>query len=89
MTQDRDGEAWTFSDVGDFVAYRRAKAWLEGQGYSVGRMQAHAPSGVLRGDYDIQKWRNLRPHERAALDGTVTGNFRHGPVVVRLAREGR
>lgn len=42
-----------------FWAYREAIRRLEQAGFSVGRMQAHAPMGLLFGNFDIQKWRNL------------------------------
>jgi hypothetical protein len=86
-TSGASGFVATFGQAGDFAAYRAAEAWLAGFGYSVGRMQRGAPCGILRGDYDIQKWRNLSNAERRALDGTLSGNFRNGPVLVQL-REG-
>ena len=49
---------------------------LEGAGFSVGRLQASSPRGVMFGDFDIQKWRNLRPADRDGLDGHLC---RHGP----------
>ena len=74
----------TFTDEGTHRAFNAARIWLETRGFSVGRMQAHQPCGILFGDYDIQKWRNLNTAERTALDGVLTGNFRDGPVVARL-----
>lgn len=48
-------------------------------------VQAHAPRGLLFGDHDIQKWRNLTLRQRGELDGTMLAeSFRHGPVTVRL-----
>jgi hypothetical protein len=49
---------------------------LEGAGFSVGRLQASSPRGVMFGDFDIQKWRNLRPGDKESLDGHLC---RHGP----------
>lgn len=49
-----------------------AIAWLEPLGFSVGRLQGPAPRGILFGNYDIQKWRNLRPADVDALHGTLT-----------------
>ncbi|MGB3644602.1 MAG: hypothetical protein WBA15_08995 [Mesorhizobium sp.] len=74
----------TFSDPGDFVAESRAVAQLEECGFSVGRRQRGAPRGILFGCYDIQKWRNLNEGHRAALHGIMTGDMRHGPVVVEI-----
>lgn len=76
-----------FTEAGDFAACRAAERWCRERGISVGRMQGPAPRGLLFGDhYDIQKWRNLRPDERAALDGVMTGSMRAGPVYVELYR---
>lgn len=68
-----------------FAAVKAAERWLEERGYSVGIMQAHGPRGILKGDYDIQKWRNLRPRERSVLDGQMVGG-RGGPVMVTIWR---
>jgi hypothetical protein len=73
-----------FHDDEEFGASRKAISFLESRGFSVGRNQAHAPRGILFGAYDIQKWRNLRPHEREALHGEVTGDMRNGPVTIQL-----
>lgn len=74
----------TFSDIGDFAAMRRAERFLEDAGFSVGHAQRGAPRGILYGDYDIQKWRNLNERHRAALHGVMTGDMRNGPVTVAL-----
>lgn len=50
---------------------------LEAAGFSVGRLQASSPRGVMFGDFDIQKWRNLRPGDKESLDGHLC---RHGPA---------
>lgn len=68
-----------------FSATRQAEAWLTAAGYSYGRMQGHDPRGILKGrEWDIQKWRNLGPKERSALDGMMTGDPRNGPVFVTI-----
>ena len=73
-----------FEQWGDFAANDAAERWLSERGYSVGRMQRGAPRGVLYGDHDIQKWRNLSKPDRLALDGHLIGNFRDGPIVLRI-----
>lgn len=74
-----------FADpVNDFGAMHKAMDWCREHGISVGRMQAGAPRGLLYGDFDIQKWRNLRPVDIAALDGRMVGDMRHGPVTIRV-----
>lgn len=40
--------------------------------------------GLLYGDWAIAKWRNLSPAERKQLDGRMEGDFRHGPVTIRI-----
>lgn len=72
------------SDGTDFSAMRDAEKWCEDNGISVGRMQAGCPRGLLRGDFDIAKWRNLDKWDILQLDGTMKGDMRHGPVVVEL-----
>ncbi|MBN9078550.1 MAG: hypothetical protein BGN87_00295 [Rhizobiales bacterium 65-79] len=74
----------TFSDAGDFAAERRAVAFLEERGFSVGRMQHREPRGILLGNFDIQKWHNLSAADRAGLHGVMTGDMRNGPVVVEM-----
>lgn len=73
-----------FAQAGEFQAYHAACRWLEARGISHGRMQGPAPIGLLAGECDIAKWRNLSPSERECLDGLMTGDFRSGPVLVRL-----
>lgn len=74
----------TFSGGDVFDALRAAEAWCAARGISVGRTDGRNPSGLLYGDFDIQKWHNLRAKERAALDGLLTGDKRHGPVTVSI-----
>lgn len=73
-----------FNEVGTFQANYAAEAWCEKHGISVGRSQGMEPRGLLFGDFDIAKWRNLNAVERSALHGTMTGDGRNGPVTVTL-----
>ena len=77
---DREDEA--------FAAFRKAQLHCTGLGFSVGSMQGPDPIGIVRGDYDVQKWRNLTRADRARLDGVITGDKRHGPVVVEVYERG-
>ena len=69
-------------------ASNRALAWCGYHNMSVGRMQRDDPRGILFGDYDIQKWRNLSPATRRGLhgifkrmpDGSVQITIRAAPV---------
>lgn len=74
----------TFDQAGDFKASAAAEAWCAERGISVGRIQHGMPRGLMRGDYDIQKWSNLNMAERSALHGQMTGDMRNGPVYVRI-----
>lgn len=74
-----------FADEGDFEAVHAAEAFLSSAGFSVGRMERGSPRGVMFGDYDIQKWRNLDAQDRAELHGEMlapTGSSRNGPIKV-------
>lgn len=75
-----------FDKTGDFEAFREAENYLKKNGYSWGSMQRDDPIGIMKGDYDISKWRNLSSKERNALDGTITGDKRNGPVTVEIYR---
>lgn len=59
-----------------FPTDEAAVSALEAAGFSVGRLQGGAPRGIMFGDFDIQKWRNLRPADKDSLDGHLC---RHGP----------
>jgi len=77
-----------FNQTGTFQAMYAAKAWCSANGISVGQSCATGPSGLLFGNFDwIAKWRNLTPKERADLHGTMSGDFREGPVVITLKDE--
>lgn len=71
-----------FSEAGDFRAMCAAEAWCDSRGISVGACQRGAARGLMYGDHDIAKWRNLDQSDRDALDGVMTGDMRHGPVRV-------
>jgi len=73
-----------FASTQDFKAAKDAEEWCRLKGISVGRMQGRDPRGLLWGDFDIQKWRNLSPNERASVDGLMTGDMRKGPVRVEI-----
>lgn len=69
-----------FTAEGDFAALREAEDYLAKRGFSVGRRQRGAPCGVMFGEFEIQKWRNLSLEDRDALHGELLGPFREGPV---------
>lgn len=67
-----------------FEACQAAETWCRERGISVGMMERDQPRGLLHEDCVIAKWHNLHPHERAGLDGLMTGDMRAGPVTVEL-----
>ena len=74
----------SFEDAPDFAAYDRAKSLMLRAGFSVGAMQAGAPTACMFGDFKVSKWRNLRLDERHETHAVIEGSFRHGPVRIRL-----
>ena len=74
-------------DEGDdtFAAMYAAEKWCADHGVSVGHScgQGH-PRGLLYGDFETAKFRNITPKERAMLDGKMTGAMRTGPVTIDL-----
>ena len=68
----------------DFEAFNDACAWLKENGYSYGSMQRDEPIGIMKGDYDISKWRNMTSTEHESLDGRLTGDKRNGPITVTI-----
>lgn len=73
-----------FEQKGTFAAWNAARQWLKENGFSYGSSSVDGPVGILKGDFCISKWRNMTPKERSQLDGTLSGELREGPVVVRL-----
>jgi hypothetical protein len=72
-----DNALWKFR----FETIEQAEVALHAVGFSIGRTQRGSPRGLLLGEYDIQKWRNLRPNEREVLHGKLWGG-RLDPVEV-------
>ena len=74
----------TFTQEGDFEAYDAAKSWCIANGYSCGFMQNPEPTGLLKGQWIIAKWRNLNKKQRDELDGTMScvTSFREAPIHV-------
>lgn len=74
----------TFSQAGDFEAMNAAEDFLRSAGFSVGTSQRGSPRGIMFGDCDIEKWRNLRQFEIGQLHGRMTGDGRNGPLTVTI-----
>lgn len=69
---------------GNFEACREAEAWCEVRDIAVGAIEQGQPRGLSVDPCVIAKWSKLRHHERAQLQGTMTGDMRHGPVTIEL-----
>lgn len=77
-------ETITFTETGTFKALDAARDWLRQRGYSDGCLQQGAPIAIKKGNHIIGKWRNLDASDRAVMDGTMEGDFRNGPVTIKL-----
>lgn len=53
-----------------FQTIEEAIEKMKQEGYAIGRMQGHAPIGIAKGHFDIQKWRNLGD-DADKLDGII------------------
>ncbi len=73
-----------FDNKGTFEALHAAQSWCKENGFSFGPTCVCAPQAVLKGDWDIAKWRNLTPSERNDIDGTISGDGREGPMTVTI-----
>ena len=73
-----------FDQKGTFAAFYAAQDWCRENGISYGSSQRGAPIGLMRGDFDISKWRNMTSAEQKELDGVMTGEMREGPVTISL-----
>lgn len=75
----------TFSGQGAFDALHAAEDFIRSIGASCGSNQRGAPTGIMFGDFDIAKWRNMNARERGELHGVIdAGDHRNGPVAVRI-----
>lgn len=77
-----------FEASGTFGALNEAQKFCSTLGIAVGSLCRDKPIGLLVGEADIDKWRNLTPEDVRQLDGVLIaddGNFRDGPVTLLLA----
>lgn len=74
----------TFTDAGDFKAWDAAVRHVEAVKCSIAPMQKDAAAGVMYGDFAVQKWRNLGPTHRSTLHALVFGDYRNGPLTLRI-----
>lgn len=77
-----------FEQAGDFLAMYAAEDWCRLNGVSYGSAERGSPRGLLRGDFNISKWRNLSLQDRADLHGRMTGDMRNGPVMIEMQATG-
>ena len=87
MSEKNTSMRQVFNQAGDFSALYAAQDWCKANGISYGSTQRGAPVGLMRGEYEISKWRNLSKSDIARLDGTMTGDMRNGPVIIEMKPE--
>lgn len=75
-----------FNQPGTFNAMHAAEDWCREHGVSYGPSDRSGTQGLLVGDYVIAKWRNLSVKEKRECHGTITGDGREGPLVLRISR---
>jgi hypothetical protein len=75
-----------FDQTGDFAAINAARQWCRQNGVSFGPLDRFDVVGLMVGDYAISKWHNMTEKEKKACDGTITGDFRNGPLTLRISR---
>ncbi len=76
-----------FEGTDTFEALRKAQAWCVENGISYGSSCRNLPIGLMFGDYDIAKWRNLSPKDIRELHGVMKGPLRTGPITVEIYPE--
>ncbi|WP_428852749.1 hypothetical protein [Imbroritus primus] len=72
---------------GNFEACREAEEWCAERGITVGQMERTQPRGLIHDACWLGKWSSLAGPVRRQLHGTMTGDMRHGPVVIELKGE--
>jgi hypothetical protein len=74
-----------FREEGTFQSLYAAQKWLYDNGYSYGSNCAGAPIGILKGEYNIAKWKNLSAAEKNLLHGVmVSDDFREGTIAIKF-----
>ena len=73
----------------EWNALSAAQKWLKDNGYSYAPMCGPEPIGIMLGDFEIAKWRNLSTWERKELDGMIVplngGRFRGNSCTVKFS----
>jgi hypothetical protein len=74
-----------FEGNGDWIALNNAIKEARDLGYEDGSMDYPNPIALVKGEYNLpQKWHNMTKRERNSVSGTITGNFRNGPVYLNI-----
>ncbi len=61
-----------------------AQKALKDAGFSLGKMQRDAPRGIMFGDIEVMKWRNLSEKDVVYLHGVYQRRSRGGPVRIMM-----
>lgn len=75
-----------FEQKGTFKALYAAEKWINENNYSMGSTCVCSPCAVFKGKCYVAKWRNLSQKERNSVDGLLDGDFRKGPLLLKLYR---
>lgn len=77
-----------FKVKGTFKSMYAAEQWLYINGYSSGSGCAMQPTAIMKGNYYgsglPEKWKNFTSKQKNSVHGVMTGDFREGPVFVRI-----
>ena len=85
MTDADDMMVVRFDQAGTFKAIHAAEQWCREHGVSYGPTDRSHVRGLMVGDFLIAKWHNLTAKERHECHGTITGDGREGPLVLRIS----
>jgi hypothetical protein len=77
-----------FNALGVFGSMYAAQKFIKGLGYDYGSNSATEPTAIMKGDYyDYNlphKMKNFTEDERNSVHGLMDGDFRNGPVTVKI-----
>jgi len=79
-----------FDQQGEFKAFYAAELFCQNNDISCGTLGRDLPIGLMWGDVEIAKWRNLSVEDIKLLHGRMTSkDYRNGPITLRIVEHGR
>jgi hypothetical protein len=80
-----------FEDTGTWAALNAAIAWAKDKGYNAGSLSHPYPLALVKGLYGDSplpnKWKDFKKGDMKFVDGMIDGNFRDGPITVKILGE--